>query len=347
MPDSIPIADMPARGRAPDLVDPFGRTITYLRLSVTDRCDLRCRYCMAEDMTFLPKKDVLSLEELLTVSDAFMDRGVRRIRLTGGEPLVRRNIQWLIDRLGARVQSGALDEVTLTTNATQLPAMAGKLARAGVRRINVSLDTLDPATFHAITRRNRLDDVRRGLDAAEDAGLKVKLNAVVMKNRNAHTIPDLFDFARHRGFDLTLIETMPMGDVADAREDTYMPVSALLPALEARAALTPSDHRTGGPARYMDIAGSRSRLGLITPLSRNFCSGCNRVRVTCTGQIYMCLGQDDHVDLRAALRGPDGAAALDAALDRAIGAKPEGHDFAVTDGHMTGKVDRHMSMTGG
>ncbi len=329
------------------LRDPFGREITYLRLSVTDRCDLRCRYCMAEHMTFLPKPEVLTLEEMLSLSRAFMERGVRRIRLTGGEPLVRKNILWLIEQLGEEVKRGNLDEITLTTNGTQLAHMAQKLAQFGLRRVNVSLDTLDPQKFATITRRDRLEDVLNGIKAARDAGIRVKINTVALKGNNEAELPDILDWCISEDLDLTLIETMPLGEVADARENHYLPLTAVLPRLETRWKLTPSDHRTGGPARYYTIVETGRKLGLITPLTGNFCDGCNRVRVTCTGRIYMCLGQDDHVDLRAALRSDNPQANLHSALDRAIGAKPKGHDFAMAEGRMVGQVNRHMSHTGG
>jgi len=343
MPDTV--SHIPA---GTPLMDPFGRKITYLRLSVTDRCDLRCRYCMAEHMTFLPKPEVLTLEEMLVLSRAFMERGVRRVRLTGGEPLVRKNILWLIDALGQEVKRGNLDEITLTTNGTQLAHMAGDLAAAGVKRINVSLDTLNHEKFSEITRRDRLDDVLAGIRAARDAGIKIKINTVALKGKNDAELVDILDWCISEGLDLTLIETMPLGDVADAREDHYLPLGAVLAQLCQSHELTPSGHRTGGPARYFDIGKTGRKLGFITPLTGNFCDGCNRVRVTCTGRIYMCLGQDDHVDLRAALRSSNPQAMLHAALDRAIGAKPKGHDFAMSgDGHMVGKVERHMSQTGG
>ncbi|WP_420429112.1 GTP 3',8-cyclase MoaA [Kordiimonas sp.] len=329
------------------LKDPFGRSITYLRLSVTDRCDLRCRYCMAENMVFLPKPDVLTLEEMLGLSRAFMERGVRRIRLTGGEPLVRKGIIWLINALGDEVKRGNLDELTLTTNGTQLPHMAEDLARAGVKRINVSLDTLDADLFSEITRRNRLADVLNGIKAAKAAGLQVKINTVALKGQNETELPALLDWCIGEGLDLTLIETMPLGDVADAREDQYLPLTDVLPKLLKKHNLSPSGHRTGGPARYFNIEGTTSRLGLITPLTGNFCEGCNRVRVTCTGRIYMCLGQDDHVDLRAAIRSDNPQVNLNTALDKAIGIKPKGHDFAMKGDQMVGKVGRHMSQTGG
>ncbi|MCJ9430179.1 GTP 3',8-cyclase MoaA [Kordiimonas marina] len=341
MPDSTThIAEKPLR-------DPFGRRITYLRLSVTDRCDLRCSYCMAEHMTFLPKPDVLTLEELLALSEAFMERGVRRIRLTGGEPLVRKNILWLIRALGDHVKRGTLDEVTLTTNGTQLGAMADDLYAAGVRRINVSLDTLSTDLFSQITRRDRLEQVLEGIQAAKSAGLKVKVNTVALKGINADELTDITAWCVAEGLDHTLIETMPLGEVEDAREDHYLPLTTIFPAYAERWQLSPSPHRTGGPARYFDIKGTENRLGFITPLTGNFCDGCNRVRVTCTGRIYMCLGQDDHVDLRAALRSDTPHTTLMNALDRAIGQKPKGHDFAMEDGRMVGSLGRHMSQTGG
>jgi cyclic pyranopterin phosphate synthase len=329
------------------LRDQFGRKITYLRLSVTDRCDLRCTYCMAEHMTFLPKKDVLSLEEMFELSNAFIDRGVRRIRLTGGEPLVRKGILWLIEKLGQEIERNRLDEVTLTTNGTQLPHMAEDLYRAGVRRVNVSLDTLDPDKFESITRRSKLEDVLEGIKAAQNAGLAVKINTVAMRGKNEAELPALLDWALARKLDLTLIETMPLGDVDTNRESDYLPLSAVLPDLHKHYKLVPSSARTGGPARYFNIEGSDQRLGVITPLTNNFCDGCNRVRVTCTGRIYMCLGQDDHVDLRVALRSGSPNENLAACLDQAMGLKPRGHDFAMSNGQMVGKVGRHMSQTGG
>lgn len=329
------------------LEDQFGRKITYLRLSVTDRCDLRCTYCMAEKMVFLPKHEVLTLEEMLTLSEAFIARGIRRIRLTGGEPLVRKNILWLIQKLGEKIETGALDEVTLTTNGTQLPKMAHDLHAAGIRRINISLDTLDADKFRQISRRDSFGDVMNGINAALDAGLKVKINTVAMRGFNDTDIPDLLNWAVSKGCDLTLIETMPLGDIAGAREDTYLPLTEVKSALDNQFDLIPSIHRTGGPARYYDIGGSDRKLGLITPLTNNFCEGCNRVRVTCTGRIYMCLGQDDHVDLRAALRSASPDKMLADALNHAMGIKPRGHDFALIDGKMAGKVQRHMSQTGG
>ncbi len=351
MANSANIAPMPDSFEhikaAPDLRDQFGRKITYLRLSVTDRCDLRCTYCMAENMTFLPKAEVLSLEEMLFLCQAFMERGVRKIRLTGGEPLVRKNIMWLIERLGAEVNAGRLDEVTLTTNGTQLPHMAQALFDAGVRRVNISLDTLDSELFTKIARRNQLDAVLSGIKAAKEAGLNVKINTVAMRNINESEIPNLLSWATDEGLDLTLIETMPLGDVEEDREDSYLPLSAVKEHLDQEFKLTPISESTGGPARYFSIDGSKNKLGLITPLTNNFCDGCNRVRVTCTGRIYMCLGQDDHVDLRAALRGNNPDQSLSDCLDQAMGLKPLGHDFAMSGGKMVGKVSRHMSQTGG
>ena len=329
------------------LIDQFDRRIDYVRLSVTDRCDLRCSYCMPERMQFLPKSEVLTLEELHRLSLAFIDRGVRRIRLTGGEPLVRRDVMTLIDRLGREIGQGRLDELTLTTNGTQLADHAEDLARAGVRRINVSLDTLDPVLFAQLTRRDALSRVLAGIDAAERAGLTVKINTVALKDLNQHELPALIGWAHGRCFDLTLIEVMPLGEVDGDRIDHYLPLTAVRATLEQRWTLSPSGHRTGGPARYFDIAETGGRLGLITPLTNNFCDGCNRVRVTATGQIYMCLGQSDRVDLRAALRGEDSDAALDAALDRAMRAKPKGHDFAIRTAGEAPAVARHMSTTGG
>lgn len=341
--------DLPikAQNATTQLTDQYGRKINYLRLSVTDRCDLRCRYCMAEDMVFLPKGDVLSLEELHELSLAFMARGVRRIRLTGGEPLVRKNILWLIRKLGQKVKDGELDELTLTTNGTQLPTMAADLYTVGVRRINVSLDTLSAESFKAISRRDKLEAVLDGIQAAKAAGLQVKINTVAMRNFNENEIPELVKWASSEGFDLTLIETMPLGEVEDGRESSYLPLTAVKSQLEQVFELTASAHRTGGPARYYTVNDGKSRLGLITPLTNNFCDGCNRVRVTCTGRIYMCLGQDDHVDLRSALRSSDKDSALNAALDTAMGLKPKGHQFAMSNGQMVGKVNRHMSQTGG
>jgi len=328
------------------LTDRYGRHITYVRLSVTDRCDLRCTYCMAEDMTFLPKREVLSLEELLSVSEAFMARGVRKIRLTGGEPLVRREILWLIDRLGAHKSAGHLDEVTLTTNGTQLTRFADDLARAGVERLNVSLDSRDPDTFRKVTRLGDVSQVLDGIKAAQEAGLRVKINLVAVRGVNDTEIGDMLAWCVQEGLDLTLIETMPMGEAIADRGAQFIPLDAVLADLKQHFALHPSAHKTGGPARYFRVADSTTKLGVITPLTQNFCSGCNRIRVTCTGRIYMCLGQDDHIDLRAALRGETGDS-LDTLMDRAMMIKPEGHDFAVNGDIMSGTVTRTMSHTGG
>lgn len=336
------MTSLPAR----PLIDGFSRTISYVRLSVTDRCDLRCAYCMPERMQFLPKAEVLTLEELHRLGRAFIARGVRKIRLTGGEPLVRRDVMTLISLLGRELGHG-LDELTLTTNGTQLAQHAGALADAGVRRVNVSLDTLDPALFARLTRRDALAQVLSGIDAADRAGLKVKINAVALKGLNEQELPSLIGWAHGRGFDVTLIEVMPLGEVEEDRFDHYLPLTAVRDCLEQRWTLTASPHISGGPARYVDVAETGGRLGFITPLTNNFCAGCNRVRVTATGQIFMCLGQNDQVDLRAALRGPDSDVALDAALDSAIRRKPERHDFHIDAPGAAPALARHMSMTGG
>jgi len=329
------------------LIDGFDRRIEYVRLSVTDRCDLRCSYCMPERMQFLPRAEVLSLEELHRLAVAFIRRGVRKIRLTGGEPLVRRDVMRLIDRIGREIGQGGLDELTLTTNGTQLATHADALKDAGVERINVSLDTLNAELFAQLTRRDALASVLTGLDAAEKAGLKIKINCVALKGLNEREIPELIAWAHGRGFDLTLIEVMPLGEVEEDRVDHYLPLTSVQDDLQSRWSLKPSGHRTGGPARYFDVRETGGRLGLITPLTNNFCAGCNRVRVTATGQIYMCLGQSDKVDLRSALRGPDSEAALQVALDQAMRAKPERHNFAIDKRGATPAVPRHMSMTGG
>ena len=300
------------------MLDPFGRTITYLRVSVTDRCDFRCTYCMAEDMTFLPKAELLTLEELDRLCSAFVAKGVRKLRLTGGEPLVRRNVMGLVRSLGRHLQTGALDELTLTTNGSQLAKFAGELKDAGIKRINVSLDTLDPARFRDITRWGRIEQVREGIDAALDAGLKVKINAVALRGTNEDEIEDLMLWAHGRGMDFTLIETMPMGEVDADRTDQYLPLSLVRARLAQRFTLEESDYRTGGPARYVRVAETGGRLGFITPLTHNFCESCNRVRLTCTGTLYMCLGQEDAADLRAPLRASEGNDLLNAAIDEAI-----------------------------
>ncbi|MBT2185677.1 GTP 3',8-cyclase MoaA [Sphingobium nicotianae] len=327
------------------LRDSFGRRIDYLRISVTDRCDLRCRYCMDEVMQFLPKREILTLEEIAVIADRFIARGIRRIRLSGGEPLVRRDFADLARALGRHVKSGALDELTLTTNGTQLARHAEMLVDAGVRRINVSLDALDPAIFAHITRGGDLAKVLEGLSAARDAGLKVKLNTVALRGVNEDQILPLLDYCESLGFDLTLIETMPLGDIADARSDQYLPLIEAIAPIRETHDLIPLDERTGGPARYFALSGSNVRLGLITPLSNNFCADCNRMRLTCQGRIYMCLGHEDHVDLKAAFR-EQGVAGIDALLDRALAAKPIAHDFSVAKGAAP-STRRHMSVTGG
>ncbi|MEL6245694.1 MAG: GTP 3',8-cyclase MoaA, partial [Pseudomonadota bacterium] len=331
------------------MIDRFGRQITYLRLSVTDRCDLRCTYCMAERMTFLPKADLLSLDELERVAGAFIDRGVRKIRITGGEPLVRRDVRTLIDRLGVRLGDD-LDELTLTTNATQLEEHAQAIAAAGVRRVNVSLDTLDRDRFREITRRDALDKTLAGLDAAQAAGLKVKINTVALKHQNADEIPNIIAWAHGRGMDVSLIEVMPLGETGEDRFDQYLPLTMVRDVLAAQWSLEPLARTdpNAGPSDYVRVAETGGKLGFITPLTNNFCAGCNRMRVTCTGRIYMCLGQDDHVDLRAALRDSDDPdAALNAALDRALGAKPERHEFEIERRAADPALTRHMSTTGG
>lgn len=332
------------------LLDSFGRRITYLRLSVTDRCDLRCRYCMAEQVRFLPRDEVLTLEELETVATAFIDRGVTRVRITGGEPLVRREVPLLIERLGVRLgmgPRGGLNEITLTTNGTQLAAHADRLFAAGVRRVNVSLDTLNTDLFARLTRRAALPQVLDGIAAAQAAGIRVKLNTVALAGSNEAEIPSLVRWAHSRGMDLTLIEVMPMGEVEDDRTDQFLPLSAVRDRLKREFTLTPSDHATGGPARYVEVAETGGRLGFITPLTNNFCAGCNRVRVTCTGQLYPCLGGGEQIDLRAALRGSEPERALAEALDRAMRIKPERHDFEGALASGTAAVERTMAVTGG
>lgn len=329
------------------MVDPFGRAITYLRVSVTDRCDFRCTYCMSEHMTFLPKKDLLTLEELDRLCSVFITRGVRKLRLTGGEPLVRKNIMSLVRNLGRHVRTGALTELTLTTNGSQLAKFAAELADCGVRRINVSLDTLDRDKFRHITRWGDLDRVMEGLDAAQAAGIRVKLNAVALKDFNDAEIPDIMRFAHGRGMDLTVIETMPMGEIEEDRTDRYLPLSQLRADLEKSFTLIDSDYQTGGPARYVTVKETGGRLGFITPMTHNFCESCNRVRLTCTGTLYMCLGQDNAADLRTALRASDSDAYLSSAIDEALLRKPKGHDFIIDRTHNRPAVSRHMSVTGG
>ena len=329
------------------LRDSFGRDITYLRLSVTDRCDLRCNYCMAENMTFLPREDLLTLEELDRLAASFIDRGVRKIRLTGGEPLVRRGLMDLIKDMSRHLKRGALDEITQTTNATQLTKYADDLARAGVKRLNVSLDSSDPEIFATLTRRDALDEVLDGIEAALDAGLKIKINTVALKGTNTREIPDLMQWAHSKSMDMTLIEVMPMGEIDEDRVDQYLPLTEIRDDLDTRFTLIETPYRTGGPSRYVRVKETGGLLGFITPLTNNFCAGCNRVRVTCTGQIYMCLGQSDSVDLRAAMRGPNPDAALNKALDLAMINKPEKHDFGISSQGTTGTMPRHMSVTGG
>lgn len=328
------------------LVDPFGRQVTYMRVSVTDRCDFRCVYCMSEHMTFLPKKEVLSLEELETVCSSFVRHGVKRLRLTGGEPLVRRGLLGLIEKLARHLDSGALDELTLTTNGSQLPRMADDLYAAGIRRINVSLDTLNPEKFATITRWGKLDKVLEGLDAADKAGLKIKINTVALQNFNETEIEPMIRWAHGRGYDLTLIETMPLGEIDGDRSEQYLPLSKVRADLETSLTLTENPFKTGGPARYTDVKETGGRLGFITPLTHNFCEGCNRVRLTSTGKLYMCLGQDDDADLKRALR-EGGVQALDEAIVEAISRKPKGHDFEIARAAPNVSVARHMSTTGG
>ena len=327
------------------LIDGFGRRISYLRISVTDRCDFRCVYCMAEDMTFLPKKDVLSFEEVEAIAGAFIARGTTKIRLTGGEPLVRRDIMNLVQSLGGRIGNG-LEELTITTNGSQLGKHAEGLFAAGVRRINVSLDTLDAERFREITRRGRIEDVLGGIEAAQAAGLAIKINMVAMRGVNDDEIEPMMDWAHGKGMGLTLIEGMPLGEVGIDRLDSYLPLRELHERLARRFTFTKLDKRTGGPARYVHVAETGGTLGFITPMSHNFCESCNRVRLTATGQLYLCLGQDDQVNLRDAWRD-GGAEALDAALDHAMIIKPKGHDFVLDRTHTEPAVARHMSVTGG
>ncbi|HVL70249.1 MAG TPA: GTP 3',8-cyclase MoaA [Beijerinckiaceae bacterium] len=336
---SLPAVERP-------LVDPFLRPITYLRVSVTDRCDFRCVYCMAEDMTFLPKRDLLTLEELDRLCSVFVQKGVRKLRITGGEPLVRRNIMNLFRSLSRHLETGALEELTLTTNGSQLARYAQELADCGVRRVNVSVDTLDPAKFRRITRWGDLGKVMEGLEAAQAAGLRVKLNAVALKDVNEDEIEDLMGFAHGRGMDLTLIEVMPLGEIETHRADQYLPLSAVRARLSERYTLDDLAERTGGPARYVRVRETGGKLGFITPLTHNFCESCNRVRVTCTGTLYMCLGQEDAADLRAPLRQSEGNERLEQAIEAAIARKPRGHDFVIDRANRPA-VGRHMSVTGG
>jgi len=330
------------------LVDPFHRKITYLRVSVTDRCDFRCVYCMSENMTFLPRAEVLSIEEVDRLCSAFVRLGVRKLRITGGEPLVRRNIMSLFQSLGRHLGTGALDELTLTTNGSQLARYAHELKAAGVERINVSLDTLDPEKFAAITRWGRLDKVLEGIDLARQAGLQIKLNAVALKGVNDDEFDDLIRWSGDRGFDLTFIEVMPMGEIgADARIDQYLPLSMVRAHLQRRWTLEETDYRTGGPARYYVVRETGRRLGMITPLTHNFCESCNRVRLTCTGTLFMCLGQEDAADLRTPLRRSECDEFLEASIRAAIDRKPKGHDFVIDRRNRRAAIGRHMSVTGG
>ena len=329
------------------LVDPFGRHVSYLRVSVTDRCDYRCVYCMSEHMTFLPKRDLLTLEELDRLCSAFVSKGVRKLRITGGEPLVRKNILWLMKALGRHLETGALDELTLTTNGSQLTRYAADLAACGIKRINISLDTLKPDRFRDITRWGDFATVIDGIAAAEKSGLAIKINAVALKGVNEDEIEDLVRFAHGRGADLTLIETMPLGDIDGDRTDQYLPLSVVRARLMDRFTMKDIPYRTGGPARYVQVEETGGRLGFITPMTHNFCESCNRVRLTCTGTLYMCLGQDDAADLRVPLRASADDGPLLSAIDAAIARKPKGHDFVIDRRTKKPAVARHMSVTGG
>ena len=330
------------------MIDPFGRDISYLRVSVTDRCDFRCTYCMSEDMTFLPKKDVLSLEELERLCGVFVKLGVKKLRLTGGEPLVRKNIMSLIRNLGQHLDTGDLEELTLTTNGTQLHKYAEELFDCGVKRVNVSIDTLDPEKFTEITRWGKLENVLRGIEAAADSGLKIKLNTVALRGTNDNELPNMVRWAGEQGFDITIIEVMPMGDIgAENRVNQYLPLSMVRSNLSEHFSLRDIDYKTGGPARYVEIEGTGTKIGFITPLTHNFCESCNRVRLTCTGTLYMCLGQEDAADLKIPLRNSEGDEALTRAIQEAISRKPKGHDFIIDRRQKNTSVPRHMSVTGG
>jgi cyclic pyranopterin phosphate synthase len=338
----------PAAAKPAPLIDPFGRTVDYLRVSVTDRCDLRCVYCMAERQSFLPKAEVLTIEELDRLCSAFVALGTKKLRLTGGEPLVRRGFMQLVEDLARHLRSGALEELTLTTNGTRLTEFAADLARLGVKRLNVSVDSLDAEVFARITRGGDLSKVMAGIDAALAAGLKVKINTVALKTDNAHALPAMIEWAHKKGLDLTLIETMPLGEIDEDRTDQYLPLSQVRQELEAFWSLTPLPDRTSGPARYARVEETGGRLGFITPLTHNFCESCNRVRVTCTGTLFMCLGQEDSADLRAPLRAhPDDDAPLAAAIREALTRKPKGHDFRIESRGARPAVGRTMSTTGG
>jgi cyclic pyranopterin phosphate synthase len=343
---STPELDRSA-GLVSPLIDPFARAITYLRVSVTDRCDFRCVYCMSEHMSFLPKADLLTLEELDRLCSAFVAKGVRKLRLTGGEPLVRRGIMTLVSSLSRHLRSGALDELTLTTNGSQLVKHAAELKACGVERVNVSLDTLDPDKFRAITRWGELDKVLAGIDAAQAAGLKVKINAVALKGVNEDELGDLVRWAHGRSMDITIIEVMPLGEIGEDRLAQYLPLSVVRARLANQFTLEDDHHRTGGPARYVRVKETGGLLGFITPMTHNFCESCNRVRITCTGTLYMCLGQEDAADLRLPLRASESNDGLYAAIDEAITRKPKGHDFVIDRRHQRPALSRHMSVTGG
>jgi cyclic pyranopterin phosphate synthase len=341
------MSDSPVSQSPAPLVDPFGRSISYLRVSVTDRCDFRCVYCMSEAMTFLPKKDLLTLEELDRMCTVFVRKGVRKLRITGGEPLVRRDIMTLFRRLSRHLDGGGLEELTLTTNGSQLGIFARELADCGVKRVNVSIDTLDPAKFRLITRRGDLAQVLAGIDAAQDAGIAVKVNAVALKGVNDDEVETLVAWAHGGGMDLTFIEVMPMGDIEPDRFDQYWPLTQVRARLAERFTLEDIPYRTGGPARYVRVKETGGRLGFITPLTHNFCESCNRVRVTCTGTLYMCLGQEDAADLRTPLRESPDNGPLERAIEAAIARKPKGHDFIIDRETSRPAVGRHMSVTGG
>jgi len=332
----------------PPLIDPFARAISYLRVSVTDRCDFRCVYCMAENMTFLPKKELLTLEELDRMCTTFIRMGVEKLRITGGEPLVRRDIMTFFHGMRRHLESGALEELTLTTNGSQLARFAEDLVTAGMKRVNVSLDTLDEEKFARVTRWGRLPQVLKGIDAAQKAGLRVKINAVALKGFNEDELFKLTEWCASRDMDLTFIEVMPMGDLGDEdRIDQYWSLKDLRRQLAENYTLKDLDHRTGGPARYVELQETGQQVGFITPLTHNFCESCNRVRLTCTGELYMCLGQEDNADLRAPLRSSESDMPLEEAIRAAIGRKPKGHDFDYSRQRADGQVSRHMSHTGG
>jgi len=337
---------MPAEA-ASEMIDPFGRHVSYLRVSVTDRCDFRCVYCMSENMTFLPKKDILTLEELDRLCTVFVEKGVRKLRLTGGEPLVRRNIMSLFENLSRHLRTGALEELTLTTNGSQLEKYASQLVGHGVRRINVSLDTIDAGKFKDITRWGDLNKVMGGIRAAQAAGLAIKINMVALKNFNETEIEPMMKWCHGEGMDLTLIETMPLGEIEEDRTEQYLPLSVVRANLLDKYSLEDIPYKTGGPARYVEVKETGGRLGFITPMTHNFCESCNRVRLTCTGTLYMCLGQDDAADLRDPLRASEGNELVSAAIDEAIGRKPKGHDFIIDRRTKSPAVTRHMSVTGG